>query len=58
TYKKSSILYDVATHPANHFKAFYKLVQLFEERKLKQFNCFPLRTTFIPSYLTLDSKVV
>ncbi|KAI9247413.1 hypothetical protein EDC94DRAFT_643148 [Helicostylum pulchrum] len=60
TYKfqKDSIFYDVAARPTNHFKAFYyKLAQFFESEKLKKFNCFPLRT-FIPAYITLDSKIV
>ncbi|KAI9250347.1 hypothetical protein EDC94DRAFT_623015 [Helicostylum pulchrum] len=38
-------------------KAFYKLAQFFESEKLKKFNCFPLRTTFIPAYITLDSTI-
>ncbi|KAI9254400.1 hypothetical protein EDC94DRAFT_618706 [Helicostylum pulchrum] len=52
-FQKDSIFYDVAAPPpTNHFKAFYKLAQFFELEKLKKFNCFPLRTTFIPAYIT------
>jgi hypothetical protein len=31
---------------------------LFEAEQVKQFACFPLRTTFIPGYMTLDSKII
>lgn len=56
-FQKNSIYYDVQAHPENHFKAFYKLQELCESKKLKGFNCFPIRTTFIPSYMTLDAKI-
>jgi hypothetical protein len=58
TFKKNSIYYDVKVSPGNHFKAFSKLAELFESEQLKQFSCFPLRTSFIPCYMTLDSKII
>ncbi|KAI8053634.1 hypothetical protein BDF21DRAFT_456498 [Thamnidium elegans] len=57
-FQKDSILCDVVARPTNHFKAFYKLAQFFESEKLKQFDCFPLRTSVIPTYITLDTKIV
>jgi hypothetical protein len=53
-----TIYYDVKASPENHFKAFSKLAELFESEQLKQFSCFPLRTSFIPCYMTLDSKII
>jgi hypothetical protein len=44
--------------PKNHFKAFFRLAELSETEQTKQFACFPLRTTFIPCYTTLDSKAI
>ncbi|EIE79518.1 hypothetical protein RO3G_04223 [Rhizopus delemar RA 99-880] len=44
--------------PKNHFKAFFRLAELSEDEQMKQFACFPLRTTFIPCYMTLDSKII
>lgn len=56
TFQKDSIYYDVKARPMNHFNAFYKLQELCESMKLKSFSCFLIRTSFIPSYMTLDAK--
>ncbi|KAG1085802.1 hypothetical protein G6F42_021245 [Rhizopus arrhizus] len=58
TFQKNSIYYDVMASPKNHFKAFFRLAELSEAEQMKQFACFPLRTTFIPCYMTLDSKII
>ncbi|KAI8646270.1 hypothetical protein BD408DRAFT_410483, partial [Parasitella parasitica] len=57
-FKMDSIFYDIKANPENHFKAIVKLAELFEAVQLKQFFCFPLRTTFIPCYMTLDNKII
>lgn len=57
-FQKDSIFYDVIAHPQNHFKAFFKIAQLSEVKKMKPFACFPVRRTFIPSYMTLDLKII
>jgi hypothetical protein len=44
--------------PENNFKAFFRLAELSEAEQTKQFAFFPLRTTFIPCYMTLDSKII
>ncbi|KAG1457056.1 hypothetical protein G6F55_006147 [Rhizopus delemar] len=54
----NSIYYDAMASPKNHFKAFFRLAELSEDEQMKQFACFPLRTTFIPCYMTLDSKII
>ncbi|KAG1054613.1 hypothetical protein G6F43_003387 [Rhizopus delemar] len=41
----------------NCFKAFLRLAELSEAEQTKQFACFPLRTAFIPCYMTLNSKI-
>ncbi|KAG1042688.1 hypothetical protein G6F43_011834 [Rhizopus delemar] len=58
TFQKNSIYYDVMASPKNHFKAFFRLAELSEAEQTKQFACFPLRSTFIPCYMTLDSKII
>ncbi|KAG0806187.1 hypothetical protein G6F20_011327 [Rhizopus arrhizus] len=35
-----------------------RLAELAEAEQTKQFACFPLRTTFISCYMTLDSKII
>ncbi|KAG0811456.1 hypothetical protein G6F20_007141 [Rhizopus arrhizus] len=58
TFQKNSIYYDVMASPKNHFKAFFRLAEQSEAEQTKQFACFPLRTTFISCYMTLDSKII
>ncbi|KAG1367330.1 hypothetical protein G6F61_013004 [Rhizopus arrhizus] len=58
TFQKNSIYYNVMASPKNHFKAFFRLAELSEAEQTKQFACFPLRTTFISCYMTLDSKII
>ncbi|KAG0995099.1 hypothetical protein G6F63_006997 [Rhizopus arrhizus] len=58
TFQGNSIYYDVMASPKNHFKAFFRLAELTEAEQTKQFACFLLRTTFIPYYMTLDSKII
>ncbi|KAI8054174.1 uncharacterized protein B0P05DRAFT_561207 [Gilbertella persicaria] len=52
------IYYNVKAHPEKHFNAFYKIAKLLETEAAKTFNYFPIKTSFIPSYITLDSKIV
>ncbi|KAI7904973.1 uncharacterized protein BX663DRAFT_484320 [Cokeromyces recurvatus] len=58
TFEKNSIYYDVVAHPNNHFKDYYKLATILEAENMKTFICFPIRTAFIPCYITLDTKIV
>jgi hypothetical protein len=58
TFQENPIYYDVMASPKNHFKAFFRLAELSEAEQTKQFACFPLRTTFIPCCMTLNSKII
>ncbi|KAG2210265.1 hypothetical protein INT47_003250 [Mucor saturninus] len=58
TFQKDSIYYDIAAKPENHFDAFFQLAKLVEAKTGKVFICFPLRTSFIPCYMTLDAKII
>ncbi|KAG1315708.1 hypothetical protein G6F62_013722 [Rhizopus arrhizus] len=58
TFQENSIYYYVMASPKNHFKAFSRLAELSEAEQTKLFACFPLHTTFIPCYMTLDSKII
>ena len=57
-FKKNSIYYDVKCDPLKHMKAFYKLSFYCEKLKNKPFNCFPIRTTFIPAHMTIDTLIL
>ncbi|KAK9765867.1 hypothetical protein K7432_005479 [Basidiobolus ranarum] len=55
---KGSVYYDVKANPQQHLRAFYMLVKVCEENDMESFNCFPLRKGFIPSYMTIDTKIL
>ncbi|ORE13294.1 hypothetical protein BCV71DRAFT_189483, partial [Rhizopus microsporus] len=55
---QQGLYYDVKRNPVNHFKAFYQLSRLFERLCLPIINCFPLRRSWSPCYVTIDSKIL
>ena len=55
---QQGLYYDVKRNPVNHFKAFYQLSRLFEHLGLPVFNCFPLRRSWSPCYVIIDSKTL
>ncbi|KAI9366632.1 hypothetical protein BD770DRAFT_301235, partial [Pilaira anomala] len=57
-FKKNSIYYDVKASPRKYPFAYYKLANLFELCKLKSFRCFPLRTSFVPAHMTIDTMII
>jgi hypothetical protein len=58
SFDERRLYYDVKRNPVNHFMAFYQLPRLFEHRGLPVFNCFPLRRSWLPRYITTDSKIL
>jgi hypothetical protein len=57
-FAKGSIYYDCKANPAKHLKAYYRLAYFCEVHHGKSFNCFPLRRTFIPLYITIDTYIL
>lgn len=57
-FQKTSIYYDVKANPGKHFKAFHKLTKLCQANQIKVYQCYPLRSSFIPGYMTLDTTIV
>ncbi|KAI8054313.1 hypothetical protein BDF22DRAFT_775088 [Syncephalis plumigaleata] len=57
-FEKDHIYYDCKANPAMHFKAFYKLALLFEALGLKAFECFPMRRSFSPCYIHIDTVIL
>jgi hypothetical protein len=65
SFLQSSIYYDVKANPLQHMKAFFKLGQLLKTLTLdkqtgkhKSFVVFPLRTSFVPAYITVDTMIM
>ncbi|KAI8053393.1 hypothetical protein BDF22DRAFT_644463, partial [Syncephalis plumigaleata] len=55
---EKSIYYDCVARPVKHFKAFLELARLFRKLGLKGFNCFPLRRSYSPCYVHIDTKIL
>ncbi|CEG75083.1 hypothetical protein RMATCC62417_10189 [Rhizopus microsporus] len=51
------LCYDVKRNHVNHFKIFYQLSCLLKHLGLPVFICFPLRRSWSPCYVTIDSKI-
>ncbi|KAI9366527.1 hypothetical protein BD770DRAFT_438661 [Pilaira anomala] len=57
-FKKDSIYYDAIANPGKHLLAYFKLAEICEANNFKLFQCFPVRKTFIPSYMTIDTMIL
>ncbi|KAI9362853.1 hypothetical protein BD770DRAFT_407920 [Pilaira anomala] len=57
-FKKESIYYDAVANPGKHLLAYFKVAEICEANKYKLFQCFPVRKTFIPSYMTIDTVIL
>ncbi|KAH8552694.1 hypothetical protein BGW37DRAFT_512844 [Umbelopsis sp. PMI_123] len=55
---RNSIYYDAKAHPENHILAYYRLSQVCETFGIKSFQCFPLRSSFVPGYFQIDTTVL
>ncbi|KAM3578690.1 hypothetical protein VKS41_008890 [Umbelopsis sp. WA50703] len=58
SFAKNSIYYDARAHPKQHLLAYYKMSQLCETLKIKSFQSFPLRNSFVPGYFQIDTKIL
>ncbi|KAJ2543772.1 hypothetical protein EV175_005954, partial [Coemansia sp. RSA 1933] len=50
--------WDAKGHPLKHAKAFYMLAHFFEQCGMRSFQCFPLRTSWIPKHTHIDSRIL
>ncbi|KAI7905635.1 uncharacterized protein BX663DRAFT_583747 [Cokeromyces recurvatus] len=57
-FMKASIYYDCKAQPLKHLEAYYKMAKYCEELGYKSFMCFPLRRTYVPCYMTIDTLIV
>ncbi|KAI8053376.1 hypothetical protein BDF22DRAFT_743303 [Syncephalis plumigaleata] len=55
---KNGLYYDCKENPVKHFKAFFELARVFPRIRLKAFNCFPLRRSFSPCYVHIDTVIL
>ncbi|CAO3694842.1 unnamed protein product [Rhizopus microsporus] len=57
-FKNGSIYYDCKAKPLNHLKAYYTMTKLCKQSGRKSFTCFPLRKTYIPCYMTINTMIL
>ncbi|KAI7907352.1 uncharacterized protein BX663DRAFT_495624, partial [Cokeromyces recurvatus] len=57
-FMKASIYYDCKEQSLKHLKAYYNMAKYCEELSCKSFMCFPLRRTYVPCYMTIDTLIV
>ncbi|GAA5806514.1 hypothetical protein HPULCUR_012049 [Helicostylum pulchrum] len=58
-FEKGSIFYDCKANPVKHLRAYYQIAKTCEALQGgKSINCFPIRTTFIPCYMTIDTLIL
>ncbi|KAJ1662900.1 hypothetical protein EV178_005447, partial [Coemansia sp. RSA 1646] len=54
-FEEEGIYYDIKAHPKKHFKAFCYLAVLLETNDHRSFQCFPLRKSFVPVHIEIDT---
>ncbi|KAJ1666524.1 hypothetical protein IW140_004629 [Coemansia sp. RSA 1813] len=57
-FEEEGIYYDIKAQPKKHFKAFCCLVVLLEMNNYRSFQCFPLRKSFVPMHIEIDTKIL
>jgi hypothetical protein len=55
-FAKNYIFYDCKANPIKHLKAYHQLAKIWDALQGgKSLNCFPIKRTFIPCYMTIDT---
>ncbi|KAJ2566465.1 hypothetical protein IW140_004934 [Coemansia sp. RSA 1813] len=57
-FEEEGIYYDIKAHPKKHFIAFYCLAVLLEMNEYRSFQRFPLRKSFVPMHIEIDTMVL
>ncbi|PIA13376.1 hypothetical protein COEREDRAFT_49358, partial [Coemansia reversa NRRL 1564] len=54
---EKGIYYDAVVNPIRHLHGYYELARIPEQESYHSFQCFPLRTGWIPAHITLDKMI-
>ncbi|KAL9536694.1 hypothetical protein MBANPS3_012444, partial [Mucor bainieri] len=58
-FDNGNIYYDCKANPQRHFKAFFRLAELLQQREVPITFCvFPLRRSLVPGYVILDTRIL
>ncbi|KAJ2793215.1 hypothetical protein H4R20_006607, partial [Coemansia guatemalensis] len=51
------IYYDAVANPIGHLGGYYTLAKILKDNGHRPFQCFPLRTGWIPAHITVDATI-
>ena len=57
-YQQNNLYYDIKADPIEHANAFWRLGAVSQILELKSFQVFPVRTSWIPCYMQIDTKIL
>lgn len=57
-FSNGSLWYDLKANPASHLRAMWNIARLCDERNYRGFSPFPLRKSWIPNHITIDTKIM
>ncbi|KAJ1722524.1 hypothetical protein LPJ61_005920, partial [Coemansia biformis] len=57
-FENNSIEDDSQLYPERHFKAFFELAKVHKRIRGSTFQCFPLRTSWTPSHMHIDTPIL
>ena len=57
-FQENSIYYDSQVNPEKHLLAYYNLTKICETESISSFQCFPLRNSWTPAYMQIDTTIL
>lgn len=57
-FQKSSIYYEAKARTEKHLSAYYTMVRVCAGEEISSFQCFPLRNSWIPSFMQIDTTIL
>ncbi|KAL1934364.1 hypothetical protein VTP01DRAFT_6546 [Rhizomucor pusillus] len=57
-FDEDSVYYDSKSRPGNHALAYVMIAKFCEDYEIKTFQCIPLRTSWIPAHMQIDTKIL
>ncbi|KAL1927383.1 hypothetical protein VTP01DRAFT_4012 [Rhizomucor pusillus] len=57
-FDEDSVYYDSKSRPGNHALAYVMMAKFCEDHEIKTFQCMPLRTSWIPAHMQIDTRIL
>ncbi|KAJ1800167.1 hypothetical protein LPJ59_001296, partial [Coemansia sp. RSA 2399] len=55
---EKGLYYDIKCRPLAHARTFFLLAKFLQHKQLKSFQCFPIRTQWVPCHVHIDKKIL